>query len=342
MIKSVLWLFYTIFVFSSSTQAEDFFLTSGSARLRALAMGSAYNSVEDDFSAGFYNPGAFKLNATQNERRFRLFFNPLAAAVALNDFSNYNTDYNEDDKLTLGEALLSVSLFIKGMVYTTPVLDMGLGLGEEMIEGNTLLDRSERIFSVEGLIKNSFHSAFINLKVAPSVSLGISGTLYSSWLKGGNSFEGGYAFGVLLMPNPKMNVGIVYNEIPEKFSGARMELECLENGAVTSGISYHPDDKTVFSLDLRGVNLEDQPTARQIHTGLERRFGERITLRAGYFRKKDTRDDVFSFGIGVLPVWEKISRFSHSTRNDLVSYTLIMEDTDFEKHWHAVSMLLRF
>ena len=77
MVKSALLIFYTLFVFSLSVHAEEtIFFTSGSARVRALAMGSAYHSVEDDFSAGFYNPGAFKLNRTREEHKFSFFSIP--------------------------------------------------------------------------------------------------------------------------------------------------------------------------------------------------------------------------------------------------------------------------
>ena len=341
MVKTTfIFFFFQLIVTSSGLAEEHRFFSEGTIRARALAMGGAYHSMEDNFSAGFYNPGAFKLNVTKNERRFRLFFNPALTAVALYDLSKYDRDYDKDNKLTVSEVLLSAALFFKGMVFTTPVVDIGLGLGEEIIdfEGQNV---SGRMFSVEGLSKGSFHSAFFNVKIAPPVSLGITGTLFGSNVGGKDNFSGGYTFGVLLKPNPKLNVGIAYNNVPDDFSEARMDIECIEKGSATSGISYYPDEKTVVSMDLRTVNKEDQPTSRQIHTGLERRFGERIALRAGYYRKKDTKHNVFSFGIGILPLWEKISKYSHSTRQDIFSYTLIMEEESFKRRWHVLSLLFR-
>ena len=318
------------------------FLSTGTIRARALAMGSAYYSIEDDFSAGLYNPGAFKRNTTLNERKLKFFFNPVVTAVSLYDYSKYDRDYTEDNKLTLGEALLSASQLLKGMTLTTSFVDMGFNLGEEILysdDGNSL---SGRIFTVEGLTHDSFHSAFLNVKIAPTVSLGITGTLYYSNSENDDSFSGGYTFGVLLTPNPKMNVGIAYNQIPNDFSAARLSLEDIENGSATSGISYHPDEKTVVSIDLRTVNKEGQLTSREIHSGLERRFGERIALRTGYFRKKATKDDVFSFGIGILPMWEKLSKFTNSTRQDIFSYTLIMEENSTNRNWHVLSLSLSY
>jgi len=325
----------------SAYGVENRFLTTGLTRARALAMGSAYHSLEDEFSAGFYNPGAFKLNTTRYERNFKLFFNPLAPVIGLYDYSNYNLDYVEDNKLTFGEALLSVGMFFKGIGITTPVVDMGIGIDEEVIDWSPQNTSSGHVFSVEGLTKCSFHSVFMNVKIAPPVSVGISGTLYSSRANNKTTFKGGYTCGVLLTPNPKMNVGIVYNKIPDVFSKARFSLECIEDETVTSGISYFPDNKTVLSMDLRAVNKENLPTSREIHTGIERRFGERIALRAGYYRKKATKNDILSFGIGILPYWEKISKFSNFVRSDLISYTLIIEENSSTRRWHILSLLLR-
>jgi len=326
----------------SSLAETNRFVTSGTVRARALAMGSAYHSIQDDFSAGFFNPGAFRLNATKNERRFRLFFNPAAAATAFYDFSRYDVDFEEDIRLTLGEALLSLSLLLKGVVFTTPVVDIGLGLGEEVVDCPEQSNRNGRIYTVKGLTRCSFHSAFVNIKIASPVSMGVTGTLYNSRIDGENNIKGGYTFGVLLTPNPKMDVGIVYNKIPDDFARARMGLECIEDGTATGGISYYPENNTVVTIDLRTVNKEDQLTSREIHAGIERCFMERIALRAGYYRKKATKNDVISFGVGVLPNWERIGKFSRSMRNDIVSYSLIMEEGSVKKRWHVLSLLLRF
>jgi len=305
-------------------------------------MGSAFFSIEDDFSAGLYNPGAFKINATRSERPFRIFFNPTVAGVGLYDLSQYDYDFEKDDKLTAEEALLSAATSIKGAVYTTPVFDMGINLWEEIIESDSTSTGNGRLFSVEQLTKNSFHTAFLNFKIAPSVSLGISGSVYSRRNDGETTYKSGYTFGVMLNPNPKMKVGIAYNNFPNDFSNARFGLESLVNETVTSGISYYPDKKTVLSIDLRNLNKEDKKTAREIHTGIEREFGSIMSLRAGYYRKKSTQNDVISLGIGVLPRWEKLSKFATSSRNDILSYTVILEENGFKKRWHVFSLLLRY
>ncbi len=342
MFKVILSVVFFLNIHASNVFASEIkFLTIGTARARALAIGSAYHSIEDDFSSGLYNPAAFKIEATHNERKFRLLFNPVAPSVAFYDYSRYNWDFEVDNKLTFNEILLSTSMFLKGAVYTSQIMDLGLDFGEEIIEYDDEKLHIARTFTVEGLTKSSFHSAFINVKIAPPVSIGFTGTLYNSRIKGKRSYKGGYIFGVLLVPNPKLNLGIAYNKIPDDFSSARMGLESIENDTVTSGISYYPDEKTVLSIDLRNLNRENQLTAREIHTGIERIFGERIALRAGYYRKKTTKNDIFSIGIGILPTWVKINKYSHSTRNDIFSYTFIMEDNGFKRYWHVFSLFFR-
>ena len=324
-----------------ATSVETSYVTSGTLRARALAMGSAYFSIEDDFSAGLYNPGAFRINATRSERPYRIFFNPLTTGVGLYNLSRYDREYEVDDKLTFEEALWSISTVIKGAVYSTSIIDMGFSLNEEIIDQKAGVE-NKRFFSIEQLSQNSFHTAFVNLKIAPSVSFGIAGSIYNTYSDDKNTYKAGHTFGVMLNPNPKMKVGIAYNFFPTSSSNARYSLESLENETVTSGVSYYPDNKTVLSLDLRNLNKEDKNTTREIHTGFERRFSGRVALRGGYYRKKSTKDDVISLGIGILPNWEKLSKYATSTRNDVLSYTVIFEENGYKNRWHVFSLLLRY
>ena len=197
------------------------------------------------------------------------------------------------------------------------------------------------MLSFEGLSQRSFNSVFADFKIAPAVSLGFSGTAYSGRENGETKVRNGYAFGVLLTPNPRLNVGIVYNELPKAFADARLGLESIENQTATGGISYRPNDNTVLSIDLRTVNKEDLPTSREIHAGLERRFFERLALRAGYYRQKEMKSDVMSFGIGILPRWERLSKYASTTRNDIMSYTMVVEEMSFTRRWHVLSLLIR-
>ena len=69
---------------------------------------------------------------------------------------------------------------------------------------------------------------------------------------------------------------------------------------------------------------------------------EKFALRAGYYRKKSTENDVLSFGVGMLPKREELSKYSTSSRNDTISYTVIFEEDGFKRHWHMFSLLFRY
>ena len=148
--------------------------------------------------------------------------------------------------------------------------------------------------------------------------------------------------GVMFNPNPKFKVGITYNNLPNELKDARFGLENIEDETITSGVSFYPDKKTVLTMDLRNLNKEEVDTSREIHTGIERTIFDRVALRGGYYRKKSTKDDVVSCGIGILPAWQKITKYTTASRNDLLSYTFILEENGTTRRWHIFSLLLRF
>ncbi len=322
-----------------SARAGDRYLATGTVRVRALAMGGAYTAVRDDFAAGLYNPGAFIVSREAGERRLHVYLNPVAAPVAFYDFGDRDNLWRRDGELTTDEALESLAMVVKGVTWSTAALDLGVGLWEEGFAGR--VRDGGRFLTVEGLTRRVFHSVYANVKVAPTVSLGLTGTLYRMRDGGETVTSGGYTFGVLLAPNPGLDVGIAFSQMPEEARDARMPLEDIEHGSATAGLAYHPDDRTMFSIDLRAVNKEDLPTSREIHTGIERRVGDRIALRAGYFRKKETKNDVVSLGIGVLPFWPRTPKYRHASRQDILSYTLVLEEDGFKRRWHILSLMYR-
>lgn len=330
-------------VASLQAGGENRFSTVSVSRGRAVAMGGAYTSLTDDFSAGFYNPGAFRVNKTRNERSYRLFFNPLGMGTGLFDYSRHDRLMERDDKLTAAEGLEAMSLLFRGAVMTTPLLDAGISLGEEVFAGSADEMETSRFFSMREQSRGAMYAAFANVKIASTVSLGLTATVYRTHTDDKKTETGrGYTFGVLLNPNPKLNVGIAYHEIPDEMPDARFQLESIDNGTVTGGISYYPDDNTTFSIDIRNLNKDDLRAIREIHTGFERVMFGRIALRAGYFRKKETSHDVFSAGIGLLPVWERITKFRNSSRNDLITYTWLIEENGKQNQWHLFSLMFRY
>jgi hypothetical protein len=326
----------------SASGAERMYLTSGTLRTRALAMGSAYSSIEGDLSSGLYNPAGFRINAARNERSFRLFFNPIGSAAAFTDYNDDDLDHREDRTLTAEEAARAIGMLFEGAVFSTSAFDVGFAFNEPVIRSDSAGAHDGHFFSVEEATRESFHSAFVNLKIASSVSLGWSGVLYQHRENGHYAYSGGYSFGVLLDPTSWMKVGFTYFQLPQDGADMRSDIENIETGTVSGGVSYYPDDHTTISLDIRNLNKESTSSMLETHAGIERIFGDRIALRAGYFRKKSTEDDVISFGAGILPLWGKLEKYRNSSRQDILSYTYIMEEGGTTRNWHLVSFLLTF
>ena len=319
---------------------ERLYLSSGTARMRSFAMGSAYSSVEDDFSAGLMNPAGFRMNASRTERRFRLFFNPVGSAAAFSDFRDHDLDYRKDSGLTKTESLLAASMLVKGAVFTTSAFDVGLVFHEPVIRDDSLMVTGGRFLSAERVTKESFHAAFANLKVAPNISVGATGILFRTRTGGRYENRNGYIFGVLMDPTPNLKVGFSYHEIPEDLADPRVELEHIEGGTVSGGVSFYPDDGTVIAVDVRNLNKENLKTSLEIHAGAERIFADRIALRGGFYREKGTDRDVVSLGAGILPRWGHLKKYRTSSRNDILSYTFIMEERAAVRYWHMVSLFL--
>ncbi len=318
--------------------AERMYLASGTARARALAMGSAYSAIEDDFPAGLFNPAGFRMNATRSERRLRLFFNPAGSAAAFSDYTDRDLDYVRDDKLTTSESLLAASMLVKGAGFTTPAVDFGLSLHEPVIRGDLPLATRGRFMSAESMTRESFHAAFMNVKIASTISLGVTGLVFQRRIDDGFDYKSGYIFGVLVDTTSRLKVGLSYHQLPKALGEPRSDLEHIMAGTVSGGVSYYPDLSTTVTLDVRNLNKENTNTSLEIHSGIERVIASRFALRAGYFREKETRRDVVSFGAGILPGWERLKKFRTSSRNDILSYTFIMEESAVRRQWHMVSL----
>ena len=171
-------------------------------------------------------------------------------------------------------------------MFTTAIVDFGLALNESVLRSDSALVLGNRFISTERVARESFHTAFVNLKIAPTISLGLSSSLYRLRTGDHDDYKNGFSFGVLLEPSPKMEVGLAYFHAPKEFSDARLNLEQMDGGTVTGGISYYPKPGTVLSVDVRNLNREEQASSLEIHSGAEYTIGSRLALRAGISVKR--------------------------------------------------------
>ena len=321
--------------FSSQSRFANFAV----GRTRALSMGGAYFSIRDELFSGLYNPAALEATALPMKWSVHFYLNPIAPVISAYDFKVYDRHFIGRNGLTTKEALLSLGVLLKGVTLSTPILDIGLIFMEEDI-GDQVSHR--RFFSARNALTRYNNSLIINLKLAPTVSMGIAGNLHFSDEAGKRNFDEGYAFGILLEPTEKLNVGITYNDIPDNKWETRERLNRVGDGTVTSGVSYYPDPSTILTVDLRNLNEEDKLALREIHAGFERTFFGRLALRGGIFRKRPESANVISLGMGLLPSGSERQPNNGTTRNDILSYTVVRERVGGgDVFWHFMSFIIR-
>ena len=346
-VLGLVWAAGCALVKESRAAEQQQFITNNTIRSRSLALAGAYISMEDDLSAMLWNPAAYGNHSTRREVSFRLYVQPLAPLIAAHQFREVDLRWKQDDRLTLEESLLALAFLLKGATFCTSTLSFGIIGFEESLDRQP----SARFFDFRSAAAAYCNVLAVNIRLAPTVSLGAAATLYYKWNEHESHFYGeGYSFGVLLKPNPKMNVGLTYFNLPQDAADSRRRLERIEDQTVNGGLSYYPDDKTILSLDLRNLNNDERAAAREIHLGVERVFLKHFALRTGYFRRKfsDPADHILTLGIGVGRFEYMLGQSRASSRLDVLSYTYIREqhkvlDGSHQdlRNWHTLSLLLR-
>ncbi len=326
---------------ATPVRAERKYISFNNTKARALGLGGAYLSIVDDLPSLDWNPAALGPMGKATRRRFEVFLNPISPPVAWHDLGDFDRRWERDDNLTLSEWIYALSLSIRGVIYRTASLNIGILNGEEPLD----LWREERLFSSRPTFQLYSQLGALSLQLAPAVSLGVSATIYYEPGGPGEKVKGdSFAFGVLLKPSPKLNVGISFVNFSDDMGSPRLDLERIGDEAINGGISYYLDSKTIFSLDLRNLNESDKshnPSAREIHTGFERNLPLGFAIRGGYFRRRPSGHNVYSFGIGFKLKGGNNGYLLRNSASDTVGYTYVTEKRDLERqHIHVISVIV--
>jgi len=329
----LLFLYGILFQFIPSAFSENEFLTFSNTKARAFAMGGAYISVEDDISSVAWNPATF--GSCAFGRGKTLFISPITPFIAINGFRDYDRLWRRDDKLTFEESILSLVLSLKGFAIFLPTMSVGI-LGVEENPDST----GPRFFNSKPALMDHFHVVGISIRPSSSFSFGAALRFYYQQDdKGTRRWGKGTSFGVLLKPNPKVNIGVAYFDLPRSFLGeVDKRLLRIDDETVNAGISYYPNDRMAFSVDLRNLNDESGLAQREIHLGFESRlFPKSLVVRGGYFRKQPGDQDVFSVGFG----WTcgSYNKYGYLPGHDVLGYSFLSEETKQGRtKWHIFSL----
>ena len=326
--------------YAGSTERR--YISFDNVRARALSMGGAYLSLEDDFSALLWNPAAFEVQMGRLHRKGDFFLNPYAPIVAAGDLKTVDLRGRPDRELTWTEGLWAFGLFLKGVVLSNRVFHLGFLSSEE-----TLLQESgSEVLSSKSFFERHSHSLAGSVKLAPTVALGASVVLHYEQRGAQKArIQEGFSFGVMLKPSPRMNVGVVFFDLPGSSSPLRMPLERIGDETINGGVSFYFDRKMIFSIDLRNMNdarRAEGLAPREVHVGFERIVRPHFAVRGGGFRGS-SKHYACSAGIGIRGTSRLRGRYNHNWGSDLLGYTYVLERKDEQtRRWHAVSFVLKF
>lgn len=312
---------------------NSFYLSLSSVKSKPLAMGGAYTAVEDDIVSTFYNPATLSLYKQNKDMRFTLYFNPIAPVT------HYNT---YKDELTTKQYAKIGTLLFKSLIFTGKFINMAVILNEQIIQENKLLNQ-KKFFSNIDLWKNCYHTLAISFKLAERVMIGTAVNLYNIEIQEKTERDVGFSYGIMLKPAPNLNVGLSYIDFPKSMQNIRLPLERMEDETMNIGISYRLTKYSTISYDLRNLTEDNRKNVRESHFGIEQKIWSLLALRGGYYQERDTKDDIYSVGIGLLDTnlfFSKENRYNHSQFTINYSF-LYKEKSNSIFRWHVLSLMLR-
>jgi len=316
----------------------DEFRSISNVKARPLAMGGAFTAVVDDIAAIAFNPASFGLYSQKKKFRLTFFLNPVTPFF----LASKGQELRTGDGDIVDDALLALGLAIKSVSLSLSSLEFGLLLSEEHIDFNR--EFTGKAFSFSGLRQNHTHSLISRLKLAETVSLGVSaGLIYSSKtaypLQRNKDLA--VSYGVLLEPENGLKIGVSYVDMPDSLRFTRAPLERFVDESINAGISYSIGGARV-AVDVRNLGEETKIAVREFHLGLEQVLFSHFALRTGWFQRR-AGEHVYSFGLGLFDLNSMMGysrRFKH--RNFAFNYAVIVDHEQmlFER-WHLFSLYLR-
>lgn len=318
---------------------ENYFATLDVSRIVPISMGGAYVAVEDGIGSVAYNPAAVKFWNLKRGFHFSLIVNPVAPTGL---FLYYKD--NQTTPLSDGQWWSVARTLLKGVVLSIPPFQAGVTLYEEPLQRYKDLPRNN-IFSARRFLSNHYETAFTRINLADRFSLGGSLSYYTFEDSGQVKRELGASYGVLIKPAKNLNVGIMFYDVPDLIQNTRLPLERMVDETVNVGLSYTPFHGMMATLDVRNISEETKPASREVHFGMEQKFGSVVGFRGGYFQENKSHKKYFSAGIGLLSTnIFRPDNAKYDNADYVFNYSYVVERSDLQwkDQWHLFSFLFYF
>lgn len=327
------------------------------SQTRAIAVGGAYFSAEDDLYSAQWNPASFGKPGYVRRPDLRVWLSPVPPVRGLLALRTRDINWNRDDRLSAQEAVLSVSSGVKGIAFNWGTWSLGFVNDEEPLRP---APPEHRGWSPYNGVTGGRYTVALAFRLAPQVSLGAS-MMYDrrAYDAPGQTIVAsgwGSSYGVLLRPSPKVNFGLTYVQradtlaalnggpIPgaawDRVPPLSRELERIDSGTLNGAVSYYPWKGTALFFDVRNLDESDKRFGfAEIHVGAEQTIAGLVSLRIGYYRDRDETTGVYSGGIGVKPPWVDRDADRAGRVSDMIAYTFVYQHhVDWNRKWHMVSM----
>lgn len=328
--KWILSIVFLLSVLGKGLCGQYHFVTLSTVKARPLAMGGAFVSIKDNLASLDFNPAAFSLSSLPEKVHFSVFFNPLGVFMVAGNWGGASGWKGPWEWL------------IRGATLSVGRLNFGVLCGEEALSDKERLERT-CIFDGAGYEGQKNTSFGFSLVLAPKVSLGMAGEVFTRQENNDKKRKLGYRYGILLKPRNDLNVGLCFVDFPKAYDTDRMTLERLSDETLNIGVSYTPWKALTLALDIRNVSDEGKGAVREPHMGVEVLPYRHVSLRGGYYRQKGGESETLSVGIGLFDwnsVLPKGLRLSYATFG-LNMALLWQREKDVERRWFFLSLVLR-
>lgn len=321
----------------SSNHRVEYFFTISTIQARPQAIGGACMALRDMVFPAMYNPAGLLLCSSQKQNRIVFMLNPASSTLG---FRN-PTGLKSDSTWNVIDAVAFTGLFVKSIGVSWSAFEAILVLSE--VQPTDLYNtKSPKFFNFNGILDRYSNILATKLQLAEQISIGASFTSYVLNDDPKKKYQYGSCYGIQIQPSQKFSVGLAYFDSPASLAPSRAKFDRIEDETINLGVSWRPHRSTLLSLDIRNVSEEHRAITREIHLGTEFVPFKQFAFRGGYYRKSNTKENVFCAGIGILSS-DLFKDSNHSQINTwMLNYTFVHDDVAKEYEYrHYFSLLIK-
>ena len=298
-----------VLIISLNAQAKDkdksFLLSS---KTRAMGMGGAYVGVTHKWDTMLWNPAGLEISGLDNESfssNTSLYLNNAAAPLALSgiikaDLEEARVTNEEDESAPAWQLLFTIPPILGrgGMYAMNDEFAIAWNFSEDILPHETF-EYSAGNSGHENFWDNRSYSISAKNQFTPQLMGGVNLSYYRMYQNMDRKAGSSAKAGLMYYPSPDLTVGLMYFQASNPAKDIELPMERFANKSTNLGFSYRPADGTEIALDVRNLLDKTEPARGEMHLGFEQGINKWMTVRAGYYKDKDSKDDNVSVGFAL-------------------------------------------